>query len=97
MCIERRERRMSEPSVARSFDHPNVQLQCRCGWDGIDEYVTDWDVQSERDRVVRKCPDCGEPVPEWGALRTIDGASRIARGSLADALADAGYLERDEN
>lgn len=86
---------MPEPSVARGFDHPNVQLQCRCGWRGLDADVTDWDVQSDRDRVVRKCPGCGMPVPEWGALETIDGASRIARGPLADALAEAGYLERD--
>ncbi|WP_247004522.1 hypothetical protein [Halosolutus gelatinilyticus] len=86
---------MSEPSVARSLDHPNVQLQCRCSWSGLDADITDWDVQPKRDRVVRKCPDCGEPVPEWGTLRPIDGASRIARGSLADALAEAGYLERN--
>jgi hypothetical protein len=88
---------MPEPSVARSFDHPNVQLQCSCGWNGLDADVTDWDVQLERDRAVRKCPDCGEPVPEWGALRSINGASRLARGPLADALADAGYLEQDED
>lgn len=88
---------MSKPSVARSFDHPNVQLECRCGWSGLDADITDWDVQPERDRVVRKCPDCGTAVPEWGALRTIDGAARMARGPLADALAEAGYLEQDKD
>lgn len=88
---------MPEPSVARSFDHPNVRLQCRCGWTGLDADVEDWDVQEERDRVVRKCPDCGDPVPEWGALRTIDAATRLARGPLADALADAGYGDGDRS
>ncbi|MFC4989213.1 hypothetical protein [Saliphagus infecundisoli] len=86
---------MPESSVARSFDHPNVQLKCHCGWTGLDADVTDWDVQSDRNRVVRKCPNCGEAVPEWGALPTVDGARRIARGPLAEALADAGRLDED--
>jgi len=84
---------MTEPAVDRSFDHPNVQLQCGCGWTGLDAKVEDWAVQDERDRVVRRCPDCGDPVPEWGALRSIDGAAKMARGPLRDALAEAGHLD----
>lgn len=86
---------MANPSVSRSFDHPNVQLQCGCGWEGLDADVEDWAVEEARDRVIRRCPSCGEPVPEWGALRSIDGAGIIARGPLRDALADAGYVDAD--
>ena len=84
-----------KPRVDRSFDHPNVELTCRCGWVGVDADVDTWAVEFERDRVVRRCPDCGESVPEWGALGPIDGAARIARGSLRRSLVDAGVLEKN--
>jgi len=79
--------------VERSFEEPNIALRCDCGWEGVDSDVRDWDVQSGRDRVVRRCPNCGEPVPEWGALRPIEGAAAIARGPLREALVDAGAIE----
>lgn len=82
---------MAEPRVDRSFNEPHTRLECRCGWEGHDDDVEDWDVQRERDRVVRRCPSCGKSVPEWGALRPIDGAIHIARGPLREALVDAGY------
>jgi hypothetical protein len=82
---------MVDPSVDPSFDESNVQLTCRCGWTGDDSEIADWAFESERDRVVRCCPDCNESVPEGGALAPIDGAARIARGPLREALADAGY------
>ena len=72
--------------VVRSEDTPHVGLICSCGWDGTDADVVDWDVQESRDRVVRCCPDCGTPVPEWGTIPSIDGARKIARGPLRDAL-----------
>lgn len=84
---------MAEPNWERSFSEPNVQLTCHCGWTGHDDDVEDWAVETGRDRVVRRCPDCGDAVPEWGALRPIDGAARIARGPLRDALVAAGRLE----
>lgn len=80
---------MPEPSWERSFSEPHVRLRCECGWTGYDDDVDDWAVQVERDRVVRRCPDCGSPVPEWGALGPIDAAARIARGPLKTALVEA--------
>jgi hypothetical protein len=82
---------MPAPSWERSFSEPYVRLQCECGWTGYDDDVDGWAVQPARDRVVRRCPDCGTPVPEWGALRPIDGAARIARGPLRTALAESEY------
>ena len=79
--------------VSRAVDAPNIALRCDCGWAGTDADVEDWDVQVDRDRVVRNCPSCGRAVPEWGALRPIDGAAMIARGSLREALEDAGVNE----
>jgi len=79
-----------EPWVERSFDAPNIALRCRCGWQGVDADVEAWSIERDRDRAVRRCPDCGEPVPEWGTIRPLTGAARVARGDLARALADAG-------
>jgi hypothetical protein len=84
---------MPDTWVERSFSEPNITLRCSCGWEGIDADVERWDVQRERGRVVRICPGCEEPAPEWGALPSIDGAKRIARGSLQESLVDAGVLE----
>ncbi|MFB6140693.1 MAG: hypothetical protein ABEJ26_09695 [Halosimplex sp.] len=86
---------MAKPAVDRSFDHPNVQLTCGCGWTGLDADVEDWAIQEDRDRVVRRCPDCGDPVPEWGALNSIEGAAAIARGPLRASLAEAGYYDAE--
>jgi hypothetical protein len=85
---------MPEPRVERSFEHSNVRLQCACGWDGLDADVEGWAVETDRDRVVRRCPACDEPVPEWGTLPSVEGAAMVARGPLADALAAAGHLDR---
>ena len=88
---------MKEASwVGRSFAHPNIALRCDCGWEGTDADIEAWDIQPARDRVVRRCPACNRAVPEWGALPSIAGAANIARGSLRDALVDAGVVdERD--
>jgi len=81
---------MVQPSVERSFSEPHVKLTCQCGWTGHDDDIEDWAIETDRDRVVRKCPACSEPVPEWGALRTIDGVTQLARGSLRESLISAG-------
>lgn len=82
---------MARPSVERSFSEPHIMLNCQCGWSGNDDEIEDWAVQPDRDRVVRQCPACGEPVPEWGALRSIDGVTQLARGPLRASLAEAGF------
>ena len=84
---------MPRPSVERSFSEPHISLQCRCGWEGHDDDVRQWDVQRASDRVVRVCPDCDEPVPEWGTVRPIDAAARIARGPLEASLVEASVLD----
>ncbi|MFB6135845.1 MAG: hypothetical protein ABEJ04_03720 [Halobacteriaceae archaeon] len=78
------------PHVERSFEEPYLTFRCDCGWEGRDADVAEWDVQADRDRAVRVCPDCGDPAPEWGALRPLAGAALIARGPLREALRDAG-------
>ena len=83
---------MTDPSWERSFSEPHVELECRCGWTGYDDGIEDWAVEQERDRVVRCCPDCGEPVPEWGVIRPIEGAAQIAAGPLEAALRESGQL-----
>lgn len=80
---------MTAPSWDRSFSDPHVELECECGWTGHDDDIEDWAVESERDRVVRRCPGCGDRVPEWGVLPSIEGAAKIARGSLREALVEA--------
>lgn len=82
---------MTDASWERSFSEPHVKLQCRCGWSGHDNEIDDWAVESERDRVVRRCPDCGDPVPEWGVLKPIEGAAKIARGPLKTALVESDH------
>jgi len=84
---------MSEPSVGRSFSEPHTRLRCRCGWEGHDDDVERWDVQRDSDRVVRCCPACDDPVPEWGAIRPIDAAAGIARGPLETSLVEAGVVD----
>lgn len=81
--------------VRRSVEmgRKEMHLRCDCGWAGAESEVTDWDIQRSRDRVVRKCPNCGEPVPEWGAFRPIDGVARIAKGPLRENLEAAGVLD----
>lgn len=83
---------MTEPTLDRSFSEPNLHLQCACGWSGHDDDIETWDVQKDRDRTVRCCPECGDPVPEWGALGPIEGAAQIARGPLRSSLVAAGYI-----
>ena len=84
---------MQEPRWERSFSEPHVRLTCRCGWTGHDDDIEDWAIETEYDRVVRRCPDCGNAVLEWGALQPIDGAAQIARGPLRDSLVASGHLE----
>lgn len=81
--------------VERSFDAPNVRFRCSCGWEGIDEDVDAWEVQKARDRVVRQCPACGDAVPEWGAIPSIEGAAIVARGPLRRAI-DESDVRLDE-
>lgn len=78
---------MAEPAVERSFEQPNLELTCHCGWHGLDADVDSWTIDRDRDRAIRNCPSCGEPVPEWGTLPSLEGARGIARGALAEALA----------
>jgi hypothetical protein len=82
---------MVQPKLERSFDEPYVKLICRCGWTGHDTDIEEWMIDLDRDRAVRRCPDCDEPVPEWGALRPIAGAARIACGPLRESLVEAGF------
>jgi len=82
---------MTRPSVERSFSEPHITLTCRCGWSGNDDEIQDWAVEPDRDRVVRRCPACEQPVPEWGALRGIGGVTQLARGPLRESLAEAGF------
>jgi hypothetical protein len=84
-----------EPWVERSFEAPNLALRCDCGWTGVDADVDEWDVQRERDRVVRKCPECDTAVPEWGTLAPIDGVTRVARGSLRTTLVEEGIVDEE--
>lgn len=66
---------------------------CDCGWSGTETEIEQWDVQRIRDRVVRRCPGCGEPVPEWGTFRPIEGVARIAKGDLRAELEAAGVYD----
>lgn len=66
---------------------------CDCGWSGTETEIEEWDVQQGRDRVVRRCPGCGEPVPEWGTFSPIDGVARVARGDLRAELEAAGVYD----
>ena len=68
-----------------------LALTCPCGWEGILRDITDYELQPERDRILRCCPACGTGVPEWGALGPIDGVARVAKGPLREAIADAGF------
>lgn len=77
---------MTSARVRRSFSDPHIRLFCPCGWEGNDDDIKNWHVEHKRDRVVRVCPGCGEPVPEWGALQPIEGAEKIARGSLLESI-----------
>ncbi|MBV0903522.1 hypothetical protein [Haloarcula salina] len=78
----------SEPFV--SVGATETKYHCDCGWSGLESALSEWDVQVERDRVVRVCPECATPVPEWGTLRPIDGVEKVASGDLESAL------ERDQ-
>jgi hypothetical protein len=83
----------NDSRVSQGFDSPHVALQCTCSWEGTDADIDGWVVDLASDRAVRKCPDCGEPVPEWGALCGIDGLATVARGPLRRTLADAGVID----
>lgn len=63
-----------------------IEYRCDCGWTGLETTLSDWDVQPERDRVVRVCPGCSTPVPEWGTLRPINGVEKVAAGDLEAVL-----------
>jgi len=70
-----------------------LALTCSCGWTGVLRDITDYEVEPDRDRVLRCCPDCGTGVPEWGALASIDGVARVAKGPLLETLVAAGVTE----
>jgi hypothetical protein len=70
-----------------------VAFGCPCGWTGTESDVEDWHVDESRDRVVRVCPDCGAPRPDWGALRPIDAVARLAKGDLRQTLVDEGVVD----
>lgn len=78
----------NEPSVA--VGGTETEYRCECGWRGLESELKDWDVQRYRDRIVRVCPGCCESVPEWGCLKPIDAAARLARGSMRESLAAQG-------
>lgn len=77
-------------SPAIDYGSPAFELGCDCGWTGRETDIDSWDVQTDADRVVRCCPGCSAPVPEWGTYRPIDGLRRVARGPLREALDAAG-------
>lgn len=70
-----------------------LALTCSCGWTGTLRDISDYEVESDRDRVLRRCPACGTGVPEWGALAPIDGVARVAKGPLLETLVAAGVTE----
>ena len=72
------------------YGSPAFQFACDCGWTGRETDIDDWAVEIEHDRVVRCCPGCGDPIPEWGTYRPIDGISQLARGPMRQALREAG-------
>jgi hypothetical protein len=79
-----------EPWVERSYEEPYLTFRCDCGWEGNDADVEKWVAQAESDRAVRLCPACDTPVPEWGTLRSLDGAAMIAHGPLQECLQTSG-------
>lgn len=80
---------MLGPSVRIGSTAPYIELECRCGWTGYDCCIEDWMVEHERDRVVRRCPKCENPVPEWGTLQPIEAAARIATGALEASIQES--------
>ena len=79
---------MIQPSVA--VGGTETEYRCRCGQTTPESELDEWDVQHDRDRVVRVCHDCGESIPEWGCLTPIDAVARVAYGQLAASLAEQG-------
>ena len=84
---------MAKPRVEQSFSEPHLRLTCACGWTGYDDDIERWDVEADRDRVVRCCPSCDDSVPEWGTVTSVEGVARVARGPLRAALAEAGTVD----
>jgi len=76
----------NEPAV--STGTTETEYRCPCGWVGAESALDDWDVQPDRDRVVRVCPACESTVPEWGCLSPLDGVRSVAEGDLRSALAE---------
>ncbi|KXA88594.1 hypothetical protein AKJ57_06655 [candidate division MSBL1 archaeon SCGC-AAA259A05] len=67
-----------------------VKFQCDCGWRGEVGKITDWEIEVDRDRAVRRCPNCGETKPEWGTFPFLKGVKKIAKGSLKKKIEEAG-------
>lgn len=82
---------MSDAGIQRSFSSSYITYECQCGWIGNDSDIKNWDIQEDRNRAVRVCPSCQESVPEWGTHCPLDGAMRVARGPLQQALANSNY------
>lgn len=69
-----------------SVGDKEMAFTCSCGWYGEERDIEEWDIQSDRDRVVRVCPGCSDPVPQWGTFRPIEGVRPLAGGDLKAAL-----------
>jgi len=76
-----------------SPDSNEVQFRCDCGWSGPESAIEDWSIQQDRDRVVRICPGCETPAPEWGTFSPINAVVPLARGNLQRSLEDAGIID----
>jgi hypothetical protein len=81
---------MSERASAVERTDDGLNYAHACGWRGPPDAVDAWAVERGRDRLVRRCPGCDEPVPEWGTFRGLEGAALVARGDVAEALERAG-------
>lgn len=84
-----------ENHIDVSPDSNEVQFICDCGWTGPESSIDDWSIQKDRDRVVRVCPGCETPAPEWGTFSPIDAVVPLARDGLQQALDDANITEPD--
>lgn len=81
---------MTDPTIEAVEE--GVRARCGCGWTGELSTVEEWAIEPDRDRIVRRCPECREPRPEWGTFHGLDGVRRVARGPLRRQLDAAGVL-----
>ena len=86
---------MVDRMVTQSFNEPYMVFQCDCGWRGYDRDIREWAIRPKRDRIIRQCPSCCKPIPEWGMLGPIDGVAQIAQQSLKAAIEEQSNLYRE--